>query len=448
MTDDPAVPTGFPDGFVWGVATAAFQIEGATDVDGRGSSIWDTFSREPGRVIGGDTADDACDHYRLWREDVGLMADLGVGAYRFSIAWPRVLPTGTGEVNKAGLAFYDRLVDELLDHGIQPFVTLYHWDLPQALQDAGGWTSRDTAYHFADYAAVVFEQLGDRVKHWTPHNEPLATVVLGHLIGEYAPGIRSGRATAAAHHHVLLSHGLAVQALRAAHPDALVGPANVATHYEPASDTPEARAACDTARADSNDSFLDPLFGLGYPFHGRLWGHDLPVQAGDLDVIASPVDFIGANHYTRLLVEHDPGQARGYRIVTGDLPKTAMGWEISPRSFGAELVRLAERYHCPIYVTENGIADKVEVGPDGTVDDLERIHFLQEYLTSMAGAIEAGADVRGYFLWTLLDNFEWTSGYSKRFGLFTVDRRAGTRTPKRSAQWFRNVVAANAVVPA
>lgn len=442
-----AVAVSFPDDFVWGVATAAYQIEGSPAADGRLPSIWDTFSHEPGRTLNGDTGDDACDHYQRWREDIAIMAGVGVHAYRFSVAWPRVLPTGAGEVNKHGLDFYNRLVDELLARGIQPFVTLYHWDLPQALQDAGGWPARATAYRFADYAAVVFDALGDRVRHWITHNEPLATVVLGHLIGEYAPGLQDAKATAAAHHHVLLGHGLAVQALRASGRDGLVGVANVATAYEPASDSLEDRAACEAARGDSNDSFLDPLFGFGYPRGGRLWGHELPVDPGDMEIVAMPVDFIGVNHYTRLLVAHDPESGR-YRIFHGELPKTDMGWEISPRSFAEELLRVSQRYRTPIYVTENGMADCSSFGPEGTVDDEERIAFLRAYLQNMAAAIEEGADVRGYFLWTLLDNFEWSHGYSKRFGIVAVDRATQQRTPKRSAAWYRELITANALVSA
>jgi beta-glucosidase len=432
----------FPDDFTWGVATASYQIEGAFDEDGRGESIWDRFSRTPGKVLGGDTGDVACDHYHRMRSDVRLIADLGVDAYRFSIAWPRVVPDGIGEVNHAGLDFYDQLTDELLDVGIAPYPTLYHWDLPQALEERGGWRNRITAEAFLDYATAVTDRLGDRIGRFATLNEPWCSAILGHLVGEHAPGMQDTEAALAAAHHLLLAHGLAAQHL---HADGLE--AGYVVNQEtmiPASDHP---ADVDAARlADQKMSgwFLDPVVGRGYPAEaaGHYGWDEAPVQSGDLDVIAEPLDFIGLNYYTASVIA-DPyvsDSERGVRRPdAGEL--TDMGWPVHPGGLTVQLRRLAEDYGFDaIYVTENGAAYPDPVGADGTVNDADRISYLDRHLRAAADALDAGVPLRGYFVWSLMDNFEWAWGYSKRFGLVHVDYATLDRTPKASYRWLRDVI--------
>lgn len=435
-----------PSEFVWGVATSSYQIEGAHDVDGRLPSIWDTFCKLPGVIDNGDNGDVACDHYHRWREDFAIVKQLGADAYRFSIAWPRVIPTGSGAVNQKGLDFYSKLVDDLLEKGITPFVTLYHWDLPQALQDKGGWPSRDTAYAFADYATTVVEALSDRVVNWTTLNEPLCSAWLGHLAGVMAPGIKDIRAAVPASFHLHLAHGLGVQAIRAA---ALLSPSvsivNNLSPAVPASDRPEDVAAAVRSDGHTNRWWLDPIFGRGYPEDMvRIYGVEPPVQGDDLTTIAPQLDALGVNYYFREVVRDNP-EGDGPRVAVVRVPgavETAMDWEVYPQGLEDILVRVAEDYAPPqIYVTENGSAWIDEVAADGSIDDPGRTDYLRTHLEACAGAIGRGAPIAGYFAWSLLDNFEWAYGYDKRFGLVHVDYETQKRTIKGSGRFYADAIA-------
>ena len=438
-----------PADFVWGVATSAYQIEGAVDVDGRSPSIWDTFCQVPGVIDNGDTGDVACDHYHRWREDLGLVQQLGANAYRFSVAWPRVVPGGTGAVNQKGLDFYDALVDDLLGKGITPFVTLYHWDLPQAQQDRGGWPSRDTAYAFAEYAAVVAAALGDRVSNWTTLNEPLCSAWLGHLEGVMAPGIKDIAAAVPASYHLHLGHGLAVQALRAgAALTPSVGITNNLSPAYPASNDPDDVAAARRADGHTNRWWLDPIFGRGYPADMvEVYGVEPPVQGNDLEVIAQPLDHLGVNYYFREVVLDNPSGI-GAKVATTRVPgaqETAMGWEVFPQGLEDILVRVAEDYSpAKIYVTENGSSWEDSVDADGSVDDVQRARYLASHIEACAGARRRGAPVEGYFAWSLLDNFEWAYGYDKRFGLVRVDYDTQERTMKGSGRRYAEIIAGHA----
>jgi beta-glucosidase len=445
----------FPDGFLWGVATSAFQIEGAAGADGRGESIWDRFAATPGRIEDGSDAGVACDHYHRWREDLSLLKWLGVGAYRFSIAWPRVLPQGRGSVNVRGLDFYDALVDGLLDAGIRPCVTLYHWDLPQALQDEGGWATRDTAHAFVEYADAVTSRLGDRVDHWITHNEPWCIASLGHESGEHAPGHRDPAEALRVAHHLLLSHGWAVSAMRQNAPDAEIGITLNLTPATPASSDPADREAVRQFDGFFNRWYLDPVFHGSYPEdaiavrvrQGQLESLELPfVEEGDMRAIAAPIDFLGVNYYSRIVVE---AGENGAPIRAGVVPEeelTEMGWEVFPDGLAPLLVRLDREYRPPkMYITENGAAFHDEVGEDGRIVDPRRIEYLESHLAAAHEAIEAGVPLAGYFAWSLMDNFEWAYGYEKRFGLCHVDFETLERTPKESARWYRDTVAANAL---
>ena len=437
-----------PD-FVWGVATAAYQIEGAVAEDGRTPSIWDTFSRLPGAVDNGDTGDEACDHYHRWREDVALMHELGVDAYRFSVAWPRVLPAGRGDINRAGLDFYDRLVDELLRVGIRPFVTLYHWDLPQVLQDAGGWPARDTAYAFAELASVVAGRIGDRVGDWFTVNEPLCSAWIGHLEGRMAPGERDIARAVPASHHLLLGHGLATQAVRAAAPASRVGAVVNLSPCQPASDSAEDVAAARRADGHTNRWWLDPLHGRGYPADMvAVYGVEPPVRPGDLETVATPTDHLGLNYYFRQVVTDDPGGPIPYaRMVSvPDAVRTAMDWEVHPDGLTDLLTRLHTDYRVPrILVTENGSAWPDEV-VDGAVQDGERAEYLEQHLAACQRAIRAGVPLAGYFVWSLLDNFEWSYGYAKRFGLVHVDYATQVRTIKTSGHRYAKIISEHAAL--
>jgi beta-glucosidase len=439
----------FPAGFEWGAATAAYQIEGAHDADGRGLSIWDTFCRQPGRVQGGDSGEVACDHYHRYRDDVALMARLGLQTYRFSISWPRVLPFGTGELNEPGLAFYDRLVDELLAHDIKPCATLYHWDLPQALQDRGGWAWRDTAQHFADYGARVYECLGDRVTRWITHNEPLVTSMMGHRAGVLAPGIRDLGVTARVIHHLHLSHGLAVQAFRASGGAGEIGITNANTSYEPVDDTPESAQAVELARDFDTRLFHGPVYGRGYPASVVRYYESrdapFPVEPGDLETIAAPTDFLGVNLYSRARVGLDAERGVGFRNAPPVLPTTQMGYEVAPHALGDFVRFVSAEYGRPlIYVTENGVCDPTEPA-GGVIEDHLRTETLRGFLVGLAGAIADGADVRAYYVWSLLDNFEWAFGYTRRFGVVYTDYETQERIPKQSAAFYSDVIAKNAV---
>ena len=438
----------FPDGFTWGVATASYQIEGAVDEDGRGPSIWDTFSHTAGKVLGGETGDVACDHYHRWPEDIGLMTDLGVGAYRFSIAWPRVLPAGRGPVNATGLDFYDRLVDGLLEAGITPFPTLYHWDLPQALDDEGGWTARSTAEAFADYAAIVASRLGDRVTSWVTLNEPWVVSHHGYGTGEHAPGHSDWSEAWAVSHNLLLGHGLAVERIRDSAPGARVGIVlNLEPQY-PASGHLADVAATHLADGYWNRWYLDPLAGRGYPEDAAVdagWSQQ-EVLPGDLEAIAVPLDFLGVNFYSRKIIRSSD-LADDERPGTPPEPTetTEMGWEVYPEGLYDILMKVHTDYDFPpIYITESGAAYPDQL-VDGRVEDDDRISYLQRHFTQLHRAIEDGVPVKGYFLWSLMDNFEWAYGYSKRFGVTYVEYRTQERTVKKSGRFYRAVISANEV---
>ncbi len=441
----------FPSNFIWGAVTAAYQIEGAWNEDGKGESIWDRFSHTPGKIEGEDTGDVACDHYHRWREDVALMRRLGLQAYRFSISWPRLLPEGQGRVKQASLDFYDRLVDALLEASIAPFVTLYHWDLPQALQDKGGWPARATAEAFVGYADVASRTLGDRVKHWMTLNEPFVSAMVGYLEGRHAPGHSDLDEALAAAHHLLLAHGWAVPVIRRNSPGAQVGIALNLSGQTPASPSAADRAAAWRQDGILNRWFLDPLSARGYPadivqYRGRPMDF---VQAGDLEAIATPLDFLGVNYYMRGIVRSDavPEAENAPRTVFPNPERTEMGWEVYPEGLYELLGRLHFDYRFPVfYITENGAAYLDQIGPDGQVDDPLRVAFFKEHLTAAARAITAGVPLRGYFAWSLLDNFEWAHGYSKRFGLIYVDYPTQRRILKTSARWYRRVITTNAVI--
>jgi beta-glucosidase len=434
-----------PD-FRWGVATSAYQIEGAVAEDGRTPSIWDTFCQVPGAIDNGDTGDLACDHYHRWQEDVALMHELRIDAYRLSISWSRVLPDGTGQVNAAGLDFYERLVDGLLEAGITPFVTLYHWDLPQALQDRGGWPARDTAYALADYTAVIASRLGDRVSDWFTLNEPLCSAWIGHLEGRMAPGERDIARAIPASHHLLLGHGLAVSALRANSP----GPVRVGTTLnlspcEPATSDPRDVAAAVRSDGHTNRWWLDPLYGRGYPTDMvKVYGVEPPVHPGDLDIIATPVDHLGLNYYFRQVVTDDPQGAPPYIRSVGvpGAQQTAMGWEVHPAGLEQVLLRAHREYGAErLYITENGSAWPEVAGPDGPFDDPDRFTYLQDHIAAVARAAAAGVPVAGYFHWSLMDNFEWAYGYDKRFGLIHVDYETQQRTIRTSGRRYTDMIA-------
>jgi beta-glucosidase len=436
-----------PPDFVWGAATAAYQIEGAVDEDGRAPSIWDTFSHTPGKVADGDTGDVACDHYHRWPEDLELMRALGVDSYRFSVAWPRVIPQGSGAVNAAGIGFYDRLVDALLEADITPNATLYHWDLPQAQQDRGGWPERETAERFGEYAAVVAEALGDRVKDWATLNEPLCSAWIGHLEGTMAPGLTDLTAAVRASYHLHVGHGLAVQALRAAHSDLRVGIVNNLSPCEPATDREADIAAARRADGHTNRWWLDPIHGRGYPQDMvELYGVDLPIRDGDLESIAAPLDWLGLNYYFRNVITDDPTGPAPYAksVYLPGVRRTAMDWEVNADGLEQLLVRLSEEYGASrILVTENGSAYRDTVGADGQVDDPERTAYLEEHLAACARAIRQGVPLAGYYAWSLLDNFEWAYGYDKRFGLVHVDYQTQKRTIKGSGRRYADIISAH-----
>ncbi|MDP3984111.1 MAG: GH1 family beta-glucosidase [Acidimicrobiia bacterium] len=437
----------WPADFRWGVATSAYQIEGGR-TDGKGQSIWDTFS-DAGRLA--DPGDGACDHYHRWEEDVALMAALGVDAYRFSIAWTRVIPEGIGPVSQAGLDFYSRLVDALLDRGITPWVTLYHWDLPQSLQETGGWGERATVDAFVRYAEVVGRALGERVGNWITHNEPWVAAVLGHIEGVFAPGLTDWHQGLAAGHHLLLSHGKAVEVLRQHSPGAQVGIALDCRPAYPASDRPEDVAACWHFDGYRNRWFFDPVFGKGYPddmvatyrAQGRIDGLQF-VEPGDLETIAAPIDFLGLNYYTSITVTAGGEESEAGDVVAGSDPPpsyTEMGWAITPGALTEFLIRIKNEYSPPaIVITENGASYSDGLTGEGRVHDERRIDYLKAHIAAVEDAIEAGVPVSGYFVWSLLDNLEWISGFSQRFGLVYVDHRTAKRTPKDSYDWYRDFV--------
>jgi beta-glucosidase len=436
----------FPTGFVWGAATAAFQIEGATTVDGRVDSIWDEFCRRPGAVFNGDTGEPGADHYRRYEQDVEMMSSLGLGAYRFSIAWPRL----------ADLSFYDRLVDCLLERGIAPWATLYHWDLPQALEEKGGWTNRDTAYRFAEYVSTAVGRLGDRVAGWMTLNEPWCAAALGYGNGVHAPGVQDPRAVVAATHHLLLAHGLAMPEIRANAPDV---PAGITLNLYPVWAASSSEADADAVRRIDglqNRVYLDPVLRGEYPADLLTdlepFGLQEVIKDGDLATISAPIDHLGVNYYRGYLVSAGdpvdeptafPGASDVRFLQTGH-PKTDMDWEVQPEGLAETLVSVSREYPgLPLYVTENGAAYPDVLTEDGTVRDTDRIAFLDGHLRACHEAIEQGADLRGYFCWSLLDNLEWAEGYRRRFGLVHVDFQTQKRTPKESAYWYSGVIDRN-----
>jgi len=436
----------FPERFVWGSATSSFQIEGAHDADGKGESIWDRFCSVPGNIVDGSNGHVACDHYHRMPDDVALLARLGLGAYRFSISWPRVVPDGTGAVNAAGLDFYERLVDELLGRNITPFPTLYHWDLPQSLDDRGGWLDRDTAHAFADYTEAVVARLGDRVTTWTTLNEPFVSSNHGYVTGEHAPGHTSATEGCAAAHHLLLAHGLAGQRIRSLAPDAELAIVLNFTPTEPASDHADDLRETRIVDDVENRWFVEPLTGHDYPTEtARDLGWDRrEIRDGDMELIAQPIDLLGINYYTRQVVN------AAHEERPKEFGTTAMNWEIHPPSLGRLLRHLDATYGFPKYmITENGCAmpDERRVGDAvaGQIDDADRIDYVRGHLAEVHAAIEDGIPVVGYLLWSLFDNFEWGWGYTSRFGIVEVDFETQERRPKRSADWFSTVATTNEV---
>jgi beta-glucosidase len=442
----------FPNGFLWGAATSAYQIEGAWNEGGKGESIWDRFTRRPFTILNGDTGAIACDHYHRMPDDVALMKELGLQTYRFSISWPRVLPQGYGETNDQGLDFYDRLVDNLLEVDIIPNVTLNHWDLPQAIQDKGGWPNRDSADWFADYAYVVFNRLGDRVRMWTTHNEPKVISLVGYAHGVFAPGIADYSQAYQAAHHLLLSHGKAVQVFREGGFEGEIGIVIDYQYDQPASDSEADQAACQRVFEGEVGLFLDPLFKAEYPEMLFRWigPHAPTLEAGDMELISTPIDFLGLNYYmTQSISFSHRGGLLKYsadQVLAPGWDRTAMGWGVNPDGLRAMLLHVKERYNNPtVYVTENGCAVEDVPDEEGFVDDQGRINYLRAHIAAVHEAIQAGADVRGYYVWSFLDNFEWANGFEPRFGLVRVDYQTQQRIPKQSAYWYWDVIENNAL---
>ncbi|MFO1082162.1 MAG: GH1 family beta-glucosidase [Reyranellaceae bacterium] len=436
-------------GFVWGVSTSSYQIEGGATADGRGPSVWDAFCREHGRIANGDTGDVACDHYHRYAEDIGLMKGLGVAAYRFSVAWPRVLPSGRGAANEAGLAFYDRLVDGLLAAGIEPWLCLYHWDLPLALQEQGGWANRDSVAWFADYADLVARRLGDRVKRFATFNEPAVFTLFGYAFGWHPPSTRDPALHYAAIHHVNLAHGAAIDVLRARVPDSLVGAVHNVQPCRPISDSAPDRAAAERLDAFWNRAFPDPQILGAYP--EALVDLIAPFRRdGDMERIRRKVDWFGLNHYSPLYGKAFPGSPLGFAWADPppEAPRSPIGWLVDPAAFRDTLLEVHDRYQLPVYVTENGAGAVEKPNAAGEIVDTARIDYLRQYTAALEEAIAKGADVRGYFVWSLLDNFEWGAGYNNRFGLVYVDYATQRRIPKASARWYAEKIGAAGKSPA
>ncbi|MEJ7837507.1 MAG: GH1 family beta-glucosidase [Thermomicrobiales bacterium] len=440
----------FPQGFVWGAATAAYQVEGAATEDGRGESIWDRFSHTPGKTHNGDTGDVAIDHYHLWKSDLEIMSELGLNAYRFSLAWPRIIPTGRGQINEKGLDFYDRLTDGLLERGISPWPTLYHWDLPQVLEDAGGWRNRATVDAFADYVDAITRRLGDRVKNWITVNEPWVAGFLGHLMGIHAPGLRNLGAALSASHHLLLAHGRAMDVIRSNVPDSKAGITLNLTMVYPNGDSAADAEVAHQMDGQVNRWFLDPVFRGQYP-EDMVRGFDaaMPkIEAEDFSIISRPTDFLGINYYSPFHVEHDPGSPMQMRMVEQEGEKTSVGWLVDPPSLEKLLVRVHDEYApAEMYITENGAAFNDAPPVDGRVQDERRTVYLHDHLLASLKSLDEDVPLRGYFVWSLFDNYEWSEGYAKRFGITYVDYATMERTLKDSARWYAEVTRANAVLP-
>ena len=432
----------YPPDFIWGAAASSYQIEGAWNEDGKGESIWDRFCHASGNIRNDDSGDIACDHYHRYKEDVALMKELGLRAYHFSISWPRILPKGRGTINKPGLDFYHRLIDELLDGGIDPWICLYHWDLPQSLQDEGGWANRDIVQHFADYAKLIAHEFGDRVRKWVILNEPAVVAALGHLQGIHAPGIRDVSTFLKVSHHLLLSQGKAIQALRNINPNFEVGTILNLSPVHPISSAREDQEAASRLDECWNRWYLDPLFKGEYP---PLAKKMINPTKEDMDVIHQPLDFLGVNYYQRLLVAHDPTEPLiAARLVPKNSLLTEMGWEIYPDGMYEILMRLKEEYNNPaVYVTENGAAFDDKVTRNGEIQDDDRIAFLRDHMVAAYRAMKEGARLKGYTVWSIMDNFEWAEGYIKRFGLVHVDYQTLKRTPKKSARWYKQLITDN-----
>ncbi len=442
----------FPDGFLWGAATASYQIEGAALEDGRGECIWTRFSHTPGKVVNGDTGDVADDHYHRYPQDVALMKELGLKAYRYSISWPRVIPLGTGAINPLGLDFYDRLTDEILKAGVQPWVTLYHWDLPQALEDKGGWTNPDIVGWFSEYTELITKRLGDRVKHWITLNEPWCSASLGYLYGNHAPGLQDPKKAFAAAHYLLRSHGAAMKIIRRNVPDAKAGiTVNLAPHM-PATNHPDDVRVALRGDGFQNRWYLDPVFKGQYPpdiveevmAQGGLAGIDL----NEVREAQQPADFLGINYYMRQVVAHVPGKPdESQTAFPPDAQFTDMGWEVNGAAMADLLVRVQREYNPKaIYITENGAAyPEPETVSEAVLEDPSRVAFLKEYFTAAQDAIKRGAKLEGYFVWSFLDNFEWAFGYTKRFGIVHVDYKTQKRTPKRSALYLKDIIRTNEI---
>jgi beta-glucosidase len=449
-SEQRSTASGFPNGFLWGTATAAYQIEGAPGADGKSESIWDRFTHTPGAIERGETGDIAADHYHRWPDDLDLMARLNLNAYRFSVSWPRILPDGYGRVNEAGLDFYSRLVDGMLARGIEPFLTLYHWDLPQALQAQGGWANRDTAKAFGDLAATVARHLGDRVTHWVTHNEPCVTSVLGHVTGEHAPGERNPALILPVSHHLLVSHGLATQAIRSeSERKADVGVTLNMAAIEPASDREDDVTAARLFEGVWQTMYLEALYHKAYPDEiltilQILGGSPDVIQAGDMDIIATPTDFLGLNYYTRMIIRAGSGASMLPEVVTPGGPLTEMGWEVYPQGLRDLLIQLAETYKPgAIYVTENGAAYPDTLDERGEVVDPDRRRYLERHFVAARESIQAGVPLKGYFVWTFMDNFEWAKGYRPRFGVVYTNFETQQRIVKESGRFLAEVAATN-----
>ncbi len=437
-------PTKFPTQFLWGAATASYQIEGAWNEDGKGESIWDRFSHTPGKINNGETGDEACDHYHRYPEDIALMRQLGLKAYRFSVSWPRILPAGTGRISEAGLDFYDRLTDALLAANIEPFITLHHWDYPQALFEQGGWINRDNLPAFADYAAVLAKRLGDRIQRWTTFNEPGVIAWNGYADGEHAPGEKDIPKAMQVTHNLMVAHGLAVQALRGVDPKLEIGIVLSQWGVDPASDDPADIAAADHAWNAGETAFLHPLFtGHYHPEMVEALGEKFPAtRPGDMALIAQKLDFLGINSYSRSVISASQGRLSP---IPGS-EYTEMNWEVCAPAFRRVLNRINNNYRVPpIYITENGAAFPDKISPDGHIHDERRLDYLRQHFTQVRLAMQDGVDIRGYFVWSLLDNFEWAFGFSKRFGLIHVDFETQKRIIKDSGLWYSHVISTNTV---
>ncbi|HHV29268.1 GH1 family beta-glucosidase [Acetivibrio mesophilus] len=441
----------FPKDFIWGSATAAYQIEGAYNEDGRGESIWDRFSHTPGNIENGHTGDIACDHYHRYEEDIKIMKEIGIKSYRFSISWPRIFPEGTGQPNQKGLDFYKRLTNLLLENGITPAITLYHWDLPQKLQDKGGWKNRDTTDYFAEYSEEIFKNLGDIVPIWITQNEPRVVSLLGHFLGIHAPGIKDLRTSLEVSHHLMLSHGKAVKLFREMNINGQIGIApNLSYHY-PASQKPEDIAATELSFSIDARWYLDPLFKGSYPEdaleHYKNKGIELSFSQDDLKLISQPMDFLAFNNYSSSFIKYDPTSESGYTgadSIVENFEKTDMGWIVYPEGLYDLLMLLDRDYGKPnLIISENGAAFKDEISSNGRIEDIKRTQYLKDYLTQAHRAIQDGVNLKGYYLWSFMDNFEWAYGYNKKFGIVHVDLETQERKIKDSGYWYKEVIKNN-----